>query len=153
MLSPSATTQSLLLVLVAGLVAITTLAIAAGAWTDRAGRSHGPEASLAAYSSAVAERDLQAALEQLVPEEREAAASFVEWELGNRYVVLESVIRTASALERLTTAGSSDDEARIAVVLEIQPAVGDRWRTTEEIPAIRVSGRWYMLKPPLQPAS
>lgn len=152
MFSPPATIQSILFVLAAGLVTIAMLAVAAGAWTDRASRSQGPEASLAAYSSAVLERDLHLALQQLAPETREGAASFVEWELGNRYVVLESAIRSASALQRWT-GESAGDTVRIAVVLEIQPAVGDRWRTTEEIPAVREGERWYLLKPPLRPAA
>jgi hypothetical protein len=153
MFSLPASTQSLLLALVAGLLAMTALAVGAGAWIDRTSRAQGPEAALAAYSSAVADHDLPLALEQLIPEAREAAAPFVEWELGNRYVVLESAIRSASVLERWSGGGAAGGEARIAVVLEIQPVTGDRWRATEEIPATQVGDRWYLSKPPLQPPS
>lgn len=152
MVNQSGKSRSLLLVLVAGLLAATTYVVAVGTWADRSDRATGPEATLAAYSAAVAEGNLQAALQQLLPEAREAAAGFVEWELGNQYVVLESAVRSTSTLRRWSTGGAGDDEVRIVVVMEVQPAVGDRWRTTEEIPAARVNDRWLLVKPPLQPA-
>jgi hypothetical protein len=148
--SPS-TTRSILFALAAGLAAVAVTVVAVGAWTDRAGRSAGPEAPLSAYVAAVEGRDLESALEQLVPGVRATAAPFVEWELGNRYVVLESAVRSPSALDRW--AGEGDGDTRVAVILEIHPKAGDVWRATEEIPVARIGDRWYLLKPPLQPPS
>lgn len=137
----------LLLVLLEAALAAAIVGTLAG--TDRQNRSTGPESPVAAYVAAVAREDLAGALDQLLPELQEGAAPFVGWELGNRYTILESAVRTVSLLDRL--AGKAVGSPTVVVTLEIQGEAGARWRATEELPVGFAEGRWYLQKPPLQP--
>ncbi|GEM_PF-1403992 len=139
------TVRSLLLSL--ALLSLLAAVVVLGAWADRAERSSGPELSLLAYASAVAREDLSGALDCLAPPLRERAAPFVEHQLGNRYTVLESVVRTESAASRLL--GGDAGMARVVVVMEIQEADAT-WRTTQDLPVQQADGRWLLLKVPLQ---
>lgn len=135
------------LLLVAALAALSSAIVAVGAWSDQAGRSAGPELPVAAYAAAVGREDLQGALEQLAPELREVATSFVAWELGNRYTILASVVRTEPLLDRLLS--GSDGQPRVVVIMEIETVGQPPWRATEELPVRQRDGRWYLLKVPL----
>ncbi len=137
----------LLAVALVWLLAVTV--VLGGAWADRAARARGPETSFAAYAVAIERGDLEAALGQLVPEARERSASWVEWQLGNRYRVLESVVRTPSLLDRL--AGTADDStATVVVSMEIEGKGNPTWRAVEEVPARFEGGRWLLVRPPLE---
>ena len=130
-------------------VALTAIAVLE--WKDRADRSSGPEAPVVLYGAAVGRQDLKGALDQLIPEARPASASFVAWQLGNRYTILESAVRSNSVLDRLL--GRPDVGTTVVVTLEVQEEGGPVWRTTEEIPVVSRDGRWYLRRPPLMPDS
>ncbi len=140
---------SLYLVLLLG--ALVAVAVAAGSWADRDARTRGPEAPVTAYVAAIGQKDLGAAQDQLAPEIRDRSASFVKMQLGNRYTILESAVRGNSLLDRLT--GHSIDYAEVVVTVEVQELETGNppWRTTEGLPVGLIGGRWYLLKPPLQP--
>jgi len=129
--------------------ALAAAVIATGSWMDRGSRGIGPEAPVEAYAAALAREDLQGALQQLDPAIRANAASFVEWQLGNRYRILESAVRTPSALDRLTGAVRTD--TAVAVTMEIHESGQASWQATAELKVEQLDGHWYLLRPPLQP--
>ncbi len=142
----SPTSRSLLLSLT--LLGLLAAIMVFGVWTDRADRSSGPELPVVAYASAVAQEDLSAALDCLIPSLRQTAAPFVEHQLGNSYTILESVVRTEPAGGRLL--GGGPGTTRVVVVMEIREADAT-WRATQELPVQQVEGRWLLQKVPLQP--
>ena len=137
--------QSIFLVIF--LAVLATAVVIVCAWFDRVGRSAGPELPVYAYAAAVEREDLDGALGQLVPELRDAAAPFVAWELGNRYTILESVVRTTSIIDRLF---HIDRQTRVVAIMEIESTGQQPWRATEELPVQQIDGRWYLLKVPLR---
>lgn len=134
---------SLVLLLIAG------AAVLVGAWSDRGSRSSGPEGPVTAYASAIGHADLGGALDQLLPGLRDRSSSFVQWQLGNRYNILESAVRTSSPMDQIL-GRANVDRAIVVVTMEIEGKGNPRWRTTEELPVERVDGRWYLAKTPLE---
>ncbi|HEX2923192.1 MAG TPA: hypothetical protein VHS28_04100 [Chloroflexota bacterium] len=130
-------------------IAVAAALVVAGGWTDRASRSTGPESPVNAYASSLAREDLQGALHALAPGERQRSTSFVEWQLGNRYHILESSVRSPSILDRIT--GGGQNTTTVAVTMEIQEAGNAPWRASEELKVGQIDGRWYLLRPPLEP--
>ncbi len=123
--------------------------VGAGAWSDRASRSSGPEASVLAYASAVERSDLDAALAELVPSVREPSSSWVAWQMGNRYRILESAVRSNSLLDGVL--GRADPSvATVVVVMEVEGKGNPTWRAVIEVPARLVDGQWLLTKPPLE---
>lgn len=137
----------LYLVLILGAMAAT--AVAAGFWFDRQSSAAGPEDPVVAYVSAIGRQELSPALAQLAPEIQEKSAPFVEHQLGNRYAILESAVRGDSLLDRLS--GRPGGVTRVAVTMEITELGQTTWRASEELPVEQRDGRWYLLKPPLEP--
>lgn len=137
------------IIAVAVLAAIAILVVGVGSASDKVGRSAGPELPLIEYVEAIGREDIEDALEQLAPELREQAASFVAWELGNRYTILESVVRTSSLVDGLL--GRAHEQPKLVVVMEIETKGQGLWRATEELPVKQIGGRWYLLKAPLSP--
>ena len=69
--------------------------------------------------------------------------------MGNRYRVLESAVRGASVLDKLTR-GSGDAVAIVVVSLEIEGKGNPTWSAIEEVTARLEDGRWLLVKPPLE---
>lgn len=136
------------LCLVLAEAALAATIVVVGAWLDRDTRPRGPESPLFAYAAAIEREDLEGALDQLVPLARTEAAPFVAWEMGNRYTVLESAVRTGSLLDRL--AGGETPQTRLVVTIEIESKGIGSWRANEELAVERIGDRWYLQKPPLQ---
>jgi hypothetical protein len=131
------------------LLLICSAAVLMGQWADRGAKSNGPESPLVSYASAVGRGDLASALQQLMPGLREGSSSFVEWQLGNRYTILESAVRTVAPIDRAL--GHADgSHATVVVTMEIDGKGNPLWRTTEEMPVQLVDGRWYLAKTPLE---
>jgi hypothetical protein len=130
-------------------LAIATALIVGGGWADRGSRANGPEAPVNEYAAALSREDLHGALQALVPAERDRASSFVEYQLGNRYVILESAVRSPSILNRI--AGTGRAETTVAVTMEIQESGNAPWRSSQELGVAQIDGRWYLLRPPLEP--
>ena len=135
--------------LVATLAAISFVVVLFGSASDRVGRSTGPELPLFEYADAIRNEDLDRALGQLAPEMRNPTASFVEWELGNRYNILASVVRADSIMDRLM--GRAQGQTKLVVVMEIESLGQAPWRATEELPVQQIGDRWYLSKAPLSP--
>jgi hypothetical protein len=137
--------------LVAALALLLTAAVVVlvGAWIDRGARASGAESPMVAYASAVERGDLDGALQQLMPELRDRSRSFVAWQMGNRYSILESAVRTASLQDSLL--GRADGKrAVVVVVMDVDGKGNPRWRATEDLPVQMVEGRWYLAKTPLE---
>lgn len=137
------------ILLVATLATLALLVVVVGSWTDRVGRSTGPELPLYEYAGAIGREDLEKALQQLAIQLRSPAISFVAWELGNRYTILESAVHTDSLMDQLL--GRAHGRTKLVVVLEIETVGQAPWRATEELPVQKIDGRWYLLKAPLSP--
>lgn len=128
---------------------IGTLTVLAGEWADHAARSTGPEAPVVAYAAAIEHENLAAALQQLMPGIRSRSSSFVAWQLGNRYDILESAVQTTAPLDRLLGKGDPT-KAVVVATLQIDGKGNPTWRTTEEMPVQLVDGRWLLAKTPLE---
>ncbi len=124
--------------------------VVAGAALDIAGRRASPEAPLRTYVSAVTNEDLDAALREITPAARAAAAPFVAEQLGNWYEVRGIGVRHPSLLDRLRGRGA-DNEALLTVQLDITLLSGETWRTTTLVRVVREPDGWYLARPPLQP--
>ncbi len=146
--APAPSPAALFVVAVQLLLAV--VIVLAGGWTDRANRSAGPEAPFIAYAAALASGDLAGALDQLAADLRPGAEAFVAHQLGNRYIVLESAVRTQSTADRWLQRPASP--TTVSTVLEVRNEDGSLWRTTEEMPVTRTDGRWYLAKVPLKPS-
>ena len=137
------------LLFVATLWTLAVLVVGVGAFTDRGSRSAGPEAAVMAYAAAVERSDLDGALEQLVPAIREPSASWVAWQMGNSYRILESSVRTSPLSDRLLGRAGTDS-AVVVVEMEIEGKGNPIWRTVVEVPARLVDGKWLLARPPLE---
>jgi hypothetical protein len=124
--------------------------VLASAASDVRGRASRPEAPLRTYLAAVTAEDLGAALLEIAPAARDAAAPFVAEQLGNEYRVLGVGVRQPSLLYRLTGRGGSTDEVLITVQLDITLTTGETWRTTTHVPVVREPDGWYLARAPLQ---
>ncbi len=125
------------------------LTVLAGEWADRAARSTGPEEPVVAYAAAIESGNLAGALQQLKPDLREKSASFVAWQLGNRYDILESAVQTSSPIDQLLGKGDNT-RATVVVTMQIEGKGNPTWRTTEEMPVQLVDGHWLLAKTPLE---
>lgn len=138
--------------LVAVLWALGALCVVVGAVADYRTRASGPEAPLRTYFAAVTTEDLDAALAELLPEARPAAAPFVAEQLGNQYQILGLGVRQPSLLDRLLGRAGDLDRARLTVQLDITLVTGETWRTTTTLWARRTPDGWYLERAPLQPS-
>jgi hypothetical protein len=141
------------LLLVAGLWLVGALCVLAGAVSDFRGRASGPEAPLRTYLAAVTAEDLDAALAELLPEARPAAADFVAEQLGNEYAILGLGTRQPSLLDRLRSRTAGAERALLTVQLDITLVTGETWRTTTTVAARSTADGWYLERAPLQPTS
>ncbi len=139
------------LFLVMGLVAVVIVIVVLGFLSDRETRARGPESPVIAYASAVERSDLQQALDQLAPNIRQRSTSFVQWQLGNRYTILDSAVRGQPLLDRILNRPAGQTE--VVVTVKIKESNGTTWQTTEGWPVAFIDGRWFLQRPPLQPAS
>jgi len=130
---------------------ISAVVIVIGFWADRSARAEGPESPLNTYATALGRGDLAGAIDQLAPDVRSQSLPFVQMQLGNRYTILESAVRGPSLLDRWW--GRSTDDISVAATIEVQEAQTGNppWRITDEFPVEQIAGRWYLLKPPLEP--
>ncbi len=126
-----------------------TLIVLAGEWADRAERRSGPESPVMAYAAAIQRGDLASALQQLAPDLREKSRSFVAWQLGNRYDIMESAVQTSAPIDRLLGKGDST-RATVVVTMQIEGKGNPTWQTTEEMPVQWTNGRWLLAKTPLE---
>ena len=108
-------------------------------------RRRGPEATVRAYLDAVERRDLDAALAQLAPDDREARREGVALQLGNRYRVESLVLGAPSVADRLL--GRPDPPAWAVVAAEVTPASGGGWKSSSTAELVELDGRWYLVRP------
>jgi hypothetical protein len=95
------------------------------------------------YAAAVGARDLDAALDEIAPDSREAYREWVESQLGSEYEVRGIAVHAPSLLGR---AGRQPFE--VAAVMDVNRRFpGEFFSATPRVPVEQVAGRWYLSKP------
>ena len=133
------------LVLVNGaLLAAIGLAILGVTARDRAEVS--VEAAVHRYAAAVTSMDLEAALDEVTPDQREDWRPWLTTQLGNIYDVRGIAVRSPSLFERVLrrTNGPTD----VTVVLDVnRDYPGEFYQPTSQVDVVEVDGRWYLAQP------
>ena len=127
------------------LVALVAVAIMALEAVDR------PEASVEAgvrgYATAVSNSDLDAALAEIAPDERDRWTGWIQGQLGNVYTVRGVAVRSRLLLDRLVhrePAGPTE----VTTVLDVNLGDPDNfYQPTTRVPVERFEGRWYLAAP------
>jgi len=101
------------------------------------------EASVRRYAMAVSNADLDAAMAEIAPDQRDASSDFVKNQLGNIYDVTGVAVRANSILGR-----PSD----VTTDLDVNRAYPDQYyQAAPREPVEEVGGRWYLGAPLLAP--
>jgi hypothetical protein len=134
------------LVLVNGaLLAAIGLAILGVTARDRAEVS--VEAAVRRYAAAVTSMDLEAALDEVAPDQREDWRPWLTTQLGNIYDVRGIAVRSPSLADQIVRRAPSGP-IEVSVVLDVNRDYPDEfYEPTARVPVERVSGRWYLSRP------
>jgi hypothetical protein len=109
------------------------------------------EASVRRYAVAISSADLDAALTEIAPDQRERWTNFVRTQLGNIYDVRGIAVRSPSALERMTQRVAAGP-FEVTAVLEINRDFPDEfYAPTTRVPVTNLGGRVYLQRPLLAP--
>ena len=131
------------------LLAMVALAILGFEAADRAESSL--EGGVRRYAAAVSNSNLDAAMAEIAPDQRERWTEWVRGQLGNVYEVRGIAVRSPSILGRLTRrlAGGPRE---VTVVLDVDRDYPDEfYQPTTRVPVEQVDGRWYLVEPLLAP--
>lgn len=135
--------------LIGVLLALSALAIVGVEVADRAEAS--VESSVRRYAAGVTNSDLDAALAEIAPDQRERWTDWVRGQLGNVYDVRGIAVRSPSILERLAQrlAGGPRE---VTTVLDVDREYPDEfYQPTTRVPVEQFQGRWYLAAPLLAP--
>ncbi|HEY8476000.1 MAG TPA: hypothetical protein VIN09_03925 [Chloroflexota bacterium] len=133
------------------LLACVGLAVAAGFALDRRGGPADPEVPLRTYFAALERRDLDQALDQVVPEIRASVRATVANQLGHRHVLRGIGVRGPSLLDALTAPDPAGPPRRFATaILEITNHRGDRWIATARSSLHWNGERWLLEQVPVE---
>jgi hypothetical protein len=131
--------------LVGVLLALTALAIAGLELADRPEVS--VESSVRRYAAAVTTGDLDLAMAEIAPDQRERWAAWVRGQLGNVYEVRGIAVRSPSILERLTQHPPGGPR-EVTTVLDVDRDYPDEfYQPTPRVPVEQFEGRWYLAAP------
>src|SRR5437868_5588318 len=127
------------------LVALVAVAIMALEAVDR------PEASVEAgvrgYATAVSNSDLEAALGEIAPDQRERWTDWIRGQLGNVYTVRGVAVRSPSILERVGQR-SPGGPREVTTVMDVNRAYPDEfYQPSTRTPVEQFDGRWYLAAP------
>ena len=131
--------------LIGVLLALSALAIVGFEVADRAEAS--VESSVRRYAAGVTNSDLDAALAEIAPDQRERWTDWVRGQLGNVYDVRGIAVRSPSILERLAQrlAGGPRE---VTTVLDVDREYPDEfYQPTTRVPVEQFQGRWYLAAP------
>jgi hypothetical protein len=102
------------------------------------------------YALAVSSSDLDGALEELAPEQRDAYREWLTTQLGNIYDVRGIAVRSPSVFERVVQRAAAGPY-EVTVVLDVNRAFPDEfYQPTSDVPVEQVQGRWYLSRPLLE---
>jgi hypothetical protein len=108
------------------------------------------DASVRRYAAAVASGDLEAAVEEIAPQERGRWREWIAGQLGNIYDVRGVAVRAPALLARAGTSAPSE----VSVALDVDRGYPDEfYQPTTRVPVEQVDGRWYLVEPLLAPVS
>ena len=131
--------------LVGVLLALIALAIVGFEVADRAEAS--VEGSVRRYAAAVTNSDLDAAMAEIAPDQRERWTDWVRGQLGNVYDVRGIAVRSTSILERVAQRLSGGPR-EVTTVLDVDRAYPDEfYQPTTRVPVAQLDGRWYLAAP------
>jgi hypothetical protein len=109
------------------------------------------DASVRRYAAAVTRRDLDAALAELAPLERERWRAWIAGQLGNIYDVRGVAVRTPSLLDRVTRRLPGSPQS-VTVVLDVNRGYpSEFYQPTTTVRIEQEQGRWYLAEPLLAP--
>ena len=131
--------------LVGVLLALIALAIVGFEVADRAEAS--VEGSVRRYAAAVTNSDLDAAMAEIAPDQRERWTDWVRGQLGNVYDVRGIAVRAPSILERVAQRLPGGPR-EVTTVLDVDRAYPDEfYQPTTRVPVEQFDGRWYLAAP------
>jgi hypothetical protein len=131
--------------LVVVLLALNALGIGGFEVADRAEAS--VEGSVRRYAAAVTNGDLDAALAEIAPDQRERWSDWVGGQLGNVYEVRGIAVRSVSLIDRVARrlpAGPRE----VTTVMDVDRDFPDEfYQPTTRVPVEQFEGRWYLAAP------
>ena len=134
-----------LVVVNGALLALIGLAILGVTARDRAEVS--VEATVRRYAAAVTASDLDAALAEVVPEQREDWSAWISTQLGNIYDVRGIAVRSPSLLD-IAARRAPAGPVEVSVVIDVNRDYPDEfYEPTAHVPVEQVNGRWYLSRP------
>ena len=127
------------------LLAMVAVAILGFEAADRAESSL--EGGVRRYAAAVSNSNLDAAMAEIAPDQRERWTEWVRGQLGNVYEVRGIAVRSPSILERLTQRLPGGPR-EVTVVLDVDRDYPDEfYQPTTRVPVEPFEGRWYLAAP------
>jgi hypothetical protein len=131
--------------LVGVLLALTVLAIAGFELADRAEASI--EGSVRRYAAAVTDSDLDAAMAEIAPDQRERWTDWVQDQLGNVYDVRGIAVRSPSILERVSRRMPGGPN-EVTTFLDVDRDYPDEfYQPTTRVDVEQFQGHWYLAAP------
>jgi hypothetical protein len=132
--------NAVLLLLTAG--AVVLFGLVARADTAIAG-------SVRRYAVALSSSNLDAALAEIAPAQREAWRGWISGQLGNVYEVRGVAVRSRSLLQRAWERGDGTPY-EVSIVLDVNRDYPTFYfQPTPRVPVEQVDGTWYLSQPPL----
>jgi hypothetical protein len=111
------------------------------------------DTSVRRYAAAVSTGNLDAAVQEIAPAERQRWRDWITSQLGNLYDVRGVAVRAPSLLNRLTTRGPGlPTEATVALDVN-RGYPNDFYQAATRVPVEQVEGRWYLARPLLAPGA
>jgi hypothetical protein len=130
-----------LLVLDAVLLALVAVVIVGVQGVDRPAAA--VEASVRRYADAVTTGDLQTAMAEIAPDQRDQWSAWVQGQLGNQYIVTGVAVRTPGLLAR---------PREVTVDMDVNRDYPDEfYQASPRVSVVEADGRWYLAAPLLAP--
>ena len=109
------------------------------------------EASVRRYAAATSSSQLEAALAEITPDQRDTWREWVRGQLGNVYDVRGVAVRSPSVLERALS-GRLSGPYEVTVVLDVNRGYPDEfYQPTPRVPVDHADGKPYLRRPLLAP--
>jgi hypothetical protein len=105
--------------------------------------------SVRRYAAAVGASNLEAAIAEITPSQRDMWRDWISGQLGNVYEVRGVAARSPSLLQRARGAGVGG-AYEVSIVLDVNRDYPTFYfQPTPRVPVEQVDGRWYLSQPPL----
>ena len=105
------------------------------------------EGSVRRYAIAISNADLEAAMAEIAPDQRDRWTEWVRGQLGNVYDVRGIAVRSPSAVARLAQRAPAGPY-EVTAVLDVNREYGDEfYQPTARVPVQEFQGRWYLAAP------